>query len=439
MSDRKRSPDSDLLGQQGINLIEEILLDMGHLWNPSGPLEYGIDGHIELRDARAQEPLNRHLDAQSKARTSFTAETDQGFEFLCKASDIDYWMRDDCPVLLICSHPKTREAWFIVVTDWFADKERRAERRVFFDKHRDRFDASKAAELLRLAERREPILHRRPAAPPEQLLTNLLPIIGLSDRIWSAPCDCRTTGQVGELYDTSPGPRPSDYLLRDDRLYSLRDPRSRRLSVVCDAEETESFDARDWSESSDRKLTRYWADLLRRTLLQQVKPQLQWRPDRRVFYFAAPDPLEELSIQGPAGARLVVKVEHYLHKKTGEQRVSYVRHQAFRPGFLRADGRWHLEIEPDYLFTTETGRAHWRGDELLAGIKRFDRNDAVVGHLKMWEHLLSRPASLLDEEPALLTFGSLVCVEVPVGIDDALWRGAAPGPKTIDGQEELAA
>ena len=36
-------PDSELSGQKGINLIEQVLLDMGFLWHPPGPLDAGIE------------------------------------------------------------------------------------------------------------------------------------------------------------------------------------------------------------------------------------------------------------------------------------------------------------------------------------------------------------------------------------------------------------
>jgi hypothetical protein len=99
-----------------------------------------------------------------------------------------------------------------------------------------------------------------------------------------------------------------------------------------------------------------------------------------------------------------------------------------------------LEIEPDYLFTYDGERESYRAEEYMAGIKRLDKNLAVVGHLRMWEYLLTRPPSLLHPEPGLLTFGDLRTVDVPVGIDDALWRGKDPGNDDgTPGQEELAA
>ena len=434
----KVSPDSELTAQQAINLIEDLALDMGFLWHPPGVFDHGIDGRIELRDARAKQPLNRHLGVQSKARARFTAENDDRFEFLCEEADIDYWMRAEEPVLLVCSHPSTREAWSVCVSDWFTDGERRASRRVVFDKASDRFDVERAVELLRLGTRTEPALHRRLPAPPEKQLTNLMPILEYGSWLWSAPTDAFDHRQVHARYNEVGGPRASDYLLRDGRLYSLRDPRSCSLRHVCDTAGVDQEPVRAWSESGDSRLRRYWVELLRRNLLHQLKRRFGWHRGRGLFYVRAPDPLAELSVEGPNGKRLGVKVEYYIDKRDGEQRVAYVRHQAFRPGFEYIDGRWHLEIVPDYLFTFDGEHESRRADEKLAGIKKREKNLAVLGHMRMWEHILMRPPSLLTDEPPLLLFGPLLTIEVPVGLDDALWRGKVADDGGT-GQEELAA
>lgn len=440
MATEKKSPDSELLAQQGVNLIEEEVLGMGFLWHPAGPFDHGIDGRLELRDVRSKTPLNRQIGVQSKARTRFTAESDEGFEFLCEEADVDYWTRSDVPVILVCSHPKERGAWFCCVTDWFADRQRRADRRVVFDKRHDRFDSSRAMDMFRLAERREPVLHRLEPPPPESQLTNLLPILQHGGEVWDAKARCSTVAEANEIYESAHGPRASDYLLRSGRLYSLRDPRSCSLEALVDADDVAGFSSSEWSDSDDPVDRRHWAELLRRTLLQQLKRDLWWHPERHLFYFACPEPLVEVSIEGPNGRRKVVKVKYFYDKRLREERLAYIRHHAFRPGFRRIDGRWYLEIESDYLFTSDGRRESRRAAEYLAGIKRLDRNLAVIGHLKMWAHLLTRPPSLLAAEPPLLTFGELVTVEVSPGIDDQLWQGkATPRIMEITGQEELAA
>jgi hypothetical protein len=435
----KQMPDNQISAQMGINLIEEVVLAMKFLWHPAGAFDAGIDGRIELRDTRLGYPLNRHVGVQSKAWARFTAETDDSFEFLCDTADIDYWLRSRDRVILVCSHPETREAWFVCVTDWFADAERRAARRVFFNKISDRFDSSRSAALLHLAERDEPLIVRLPPAPPEDLVSNLLPIVHCSDRIWAAPALVDDHEEAQRRYAAVGGSRASDYLLRDKQLYALRNPGESPLGHLCDVGRARSFPASRWSSAEDPALRRYWTELLRRALLQQTKHLLRWQPLNHLFYFPAPDPLDSVFVEGPNGPRQVIKVDRYFDKRCDEERLKYVRHHAFRPAFQAVDGTWCLAVEPDYLFTYDGERRNYRGDEYLAGIKRLDRNVAVLGQLRLWEHLLTRPPSLLRQETPLLTFGQLLSLSVGIGIDDAAWRGADADDPEIPGQQEIAA
>lgn len=57
---------TDIIGKQGINLIEKVCLEMGFLWHPTG-LEAGIDGYIEVRDHQSGAVTNCIVQVQSKA------------------------------------------------------------------------------------------------------------------------------------------------------------------------------------------------------------------------------------------------------------------------------------------------------------------------------------------------------------------------------------
>ncbi|ASC73673.1 hypothetical protein XM38_046450 [Halomicronema hongdechloris C2206] len=57
----------DITGQKGINVIEEIVLEMGFLWYPTGGVEAGIDGFIEIRDDVTEEVTNSIIQVQGKA------------------------------------------------------------------------------------------------------------------------------------------------------------------------------------------------------------------------------------------------------------------------------------------------------------------------------------------------------------------------------------
>ena len=79
----KKIHDSSI-GQQGVNLIERVVLGMGFAWYPSGGVEAGIDGTIEIRDAVTGEATNSIIQVQSKATANpFQAETERTFEFRC--------------------------------------------------------------------------------------------------------------------------------------------------------------------------------------------------------------------------------------------------------------------------------------------------------------------------------------------------------------------
>jgi len=85
----KKISQADIIGQQGINLIERTCLDMGFLWCPTG-LEAGIDGYIEIRH-ESGEVTSCIIQVQSKATDRpFEAETSAGFEFRCSQRDLDY-------------------------------------------------------------------------------------------------------------------------------------------------------------------------------------------------------------------------------------------------------------------------------------------------------------------------------------------------------------
>src|SRR5258705_9556726 len=98
MAVKKIHPNS-IIGQQGINFIEKIVLDMGFVWYPTGAIEAGIDGSIEIRDANSGEVTNSIIQVQSKStKGSFQAETADGFDYLCEENDLEYWLRGNAPV-----------------------------------------------------------------------------------------------------------------------------------------------------------------------------------------------------------------------------------------------------------------------------------------------------------------------------------------------------
>jgi hypothetical protein len=58
----------------------------------------------------------------------------------------------------------------------------------------------------------------------------------------------------------------------------------------------------------------------------------------------------------------------------------------------------------------------------LTGIKKLERNQAVLGETRMWAAFLCCEPNLLDQRDRILDFRELGVFEVGRGIDDELWR-----------------
>ena len=81
-------------------------------------------------------------------------------------------------------------------------------------------------------------------------------------------------------------------------------------------------------------------------------------------------------------------------KKSDPSQRAYCRHSAFKGYFLQLDGQWYLEITPTYHFTSDGYTENKFRAERLQGIKRLDRNPAVLGQLRSVADYLSRPRDL---------------------------------------------
>ena len=75
---------------------------------------------------------------QSKATEGvWRTENDQTFLWRADPEHIEYWTGSNQPVILVCSRPKTGEAYWRNVQEWASDPARRASGLVDFDKTRD--------------------------------------------------------------------------------------------------------------------------------------------------------------------------------------------------------------------------------------------------------------------------------------------------------------
>jgi len=421
----KRFTESARIGEAGMALIGMLVAEMGFIWHPRR-VDHGIDGEIELVSPNGA-ALNRVLLVQSKARERrFAGEDDSGFWWLCDESDIGYWLAGNAPVLLVCSHPDTREAWWVSVKQALADPAARSSRRVRFDKRQDRMDTSAAGRLLELALPVSEGVYLRPPPRPEILLSNLLRVDYMADVVWSAPTRVADRREGYErLRAAGPvaaGPVAADWVLWGGEVFSFRRLGDAPLAPLVDGPAKSTLTQELASSKSDdaRNLL---VQVCNRTLEDAHAHQLRWYGKHNYLYFRATEDLSPLTIKVDGGNGRTVFSVH--PSKRDPSRVAYYRHYALERQFLCLDGDWYLELNPTYHYTWKgVHNSRWAAG-YLAGIKRIEGHQAVRRLTTFWAGYLRglRAPSLFDRPPdARLRFGWLVEFPVDRGIDDAAWK-----------------
>jgi hypothetical protein len=407
----------------GIALCDRIVTEMGHIWHEK-KVDHGIDGEIELVDPASRGALNRVLWVQSKAQKAdnkFLRENDRSFAYRCRAVDIEYWLSGTAPVLLVCSHPDTGDAWFKDVRAAFADPARRRERMVDFDKQADRFDASIAAKLLGLGVPAETGIYLRPPPRAETLTTNLLHVEHLAEAAYFAPTKARGRGDAMARLVRGGHTPASDIVLKDGLVYSFRRLDEPPLDALADGPPDRlAVDELATSKSEDDQRLLVW--LMNGTLRELTHRDLRFHPERHYLYFRATSDLRERKVKAGPHARGRVVFRRYA-PPDGATWTAYYRHLALDARFISLDVDWYLALNPTYHFTSD-GREDCSFAGLLTkGIKQQEGHEAVRSTVKFWAHYLTASPSLFSGPPdSRLRFGRLATVDVAEGIDDAAWK-----------------
>lgn len=104
-------------------------------------------------------------------------------------------------------------------------------------------------------------------------------------------------------------------------------------------------------------------------------------------------------------------------------RFSYYRHHAFRPHFIRIEGKWYLEITPTYHYTRNGYRVSSFYESLVKGIKRLERSEAVFRQVMFWARVLQDNKSDFLEQRVYpyIRFGNLLEFQLDYGLQDDAW------------------
>jgi len=429
-------------GQQGINFIERVVLDMHCSWTPTGATEIGIDGYIELFDPASQQPLGKTLAVQSKVIAALTNDRENSFDYLCAERDLQYWLRGNMPVLLIVSRPDKEEAYWLSIKDFFNSAERVASRKAHFDKARQRFDKRSLPSLLQLGRSASEGLYLGPTPEPERLLSNLLHLEEFPDEIWIADTTYRRPQELWPLLNDHRPRIGSDWLLHESKVYSFQDLSVGPWATVCDQGTCESFATREWAFSAEQDRRRRFVELLNRTIKDQLYPDVRFFPATDCFAFAATlesAPVKRFyrSVKRRSAMTVVMK---YKRKSRDGREFTWLRHLAFRRQFRLFEERWYLEITPTYVFTWDGVHLDRFHEQRLKRIKIIEGNRAVLAAVLFWsDYLKARKDLLYTSSPQKLSFGELASTDICVGLDDAAWGsdGDAALEKSADQPDDL--
>jgi len=403
------------VGDAGMQLIHHSVGTMGFIWRPHPEADHGIDGEIEAVDTLSRVALNQRILVQSKASNlPFPGETDKAFHFDFPPADVEYWDNGNLPVVIVCSHPVTNEAWWAPSTRAERSSKRRTVR-VSFDKVRDRFDASAAGLLLDLAANTSAPAAAMPIARRERLVSNLIRVEHLPSTIWAAPTWITNPGQVHAHLGTA-NRHFNSWALDSRTLYTFQDPSETALAQIIDGS-IEQFDVDEWAGSKDSDVQRRFVRLLNGTVGDMTSADLR-RHKRGYLYFRPTDDLKPLTVRVGASRRTVF--DRYVHPDD-ESKVRNYRHYGLYVSFINFASRWFAELEPTYHYTGDGYRDLPWGSDLLKGIKRMEKNSAVRQLVEFWASYLRPTNGIFDERP-LIGFGELVSFEVERGIDDKAWK-----------------
>jgi hypothetical protein len=437
----KKLSQNQITGQRGEFLVGDRTLAMGFGFDATNRLETGIDGFLELRDPQTGQTLARWIGAQVKTTDSdaYVREDDAGFEYLLKPDDLTYWRGANIPVIIVLVRLSDSSMYWKPVDAGIAGEPRRLQ----FDKAQDRFDKNAADRVAALCIDRDRLgSHVPPMQSGETVHLTMVRVILPTEIFVGSLLFASGRDATRELVGVDPH-APFDWVIRDRRFLSFRDPRGTSLTEIVDEGSVEAVETELVGLTDDIDDEYMFVDLMGRTLSAQLDKELSYDREGRSLFFRAQGQnhgrkYRYRSLVNETSAEVV----SVWRAKDG--RVGSVRHHAFVPRFQRIGDEWYLSITPTFIFTRDGFRPHHNAGALVAGKKKREKNGAVRGQFIMWRHLLIKsgePAVDLlskgtDRTP-LLQFEALDPVVMPLAVPEDAWRLSDPNASNMIDQEWL--
>lgn len=440
----KKLTANQILGEIGENAVKGRFLSMGFQFDGRSRLEAGIDGIAEVMDEGR--PLARMIAVQVKATEGgrYASETDDGFAYLLRRNDLDYWKGSNLPVIIVL-HRRSDDSFYWKEVPRGEDQ---TDRRLQFDKAADVLDSGSVNRLAALTVPKAGFgYYVPPLGGGEEALVNILPITMPTDIFTaSTPYDGRKAAAVLMGLDE---PARFDWIIRGGMFWSFHDPRTSCCSEIVDLDQVVAIDTEDLAFHDDVDEQNKFMHLLRETLRHQTRDDLYFSKTGKYLYFRAlhADTQRNFAYES-SKKKTDADVVAVTMNDRDEGRVSFVRHHAFIPRFERLAGQWYVIITPTYHFTTNGFSPHPHPSALLAGKKRLDKSAALRGQVIMWHRFLTQAdrdaernavglfAEVRSVEPRLV-FGAPPAVQLETRVPEDGWGGGKKKVEAPETQEGL--
>ena len=418
----KKLTRNQLQGDGGVHRFAVRVGDSGLAFHPTGALDAGIDGFIELRDPETGEVKAQYIAAQLKTVQKLAEDTGETFSFRVEERDLEYWLNANTPVILVVVNPDTELVCWKSIQSYFQDPDRKRSRKVVFVRHEDEITPQTVGKLVALvAGFARPGVVTPSMRVEEELETNLLRA-SFPHRLNIASIEGNAS-EVREALKRRGERPPIDWIVDGDRLVTFRDLEDPLFEIACDQGNIDQIETLDWAEADGEASKRLFVRLLGLCLGERVRERLVFDRGRRYYFFKG-NPQKrgkrDFTFTDARGdSKRTVVSQHGLNKV--KRAPSYLRHAAFVPRFLELDDEWYLSVEPTYHFTRDGFEESDYASEYLKKIKEIERNSNLRGHLRMWRALLTERGDMLRSEYPFLSFDPLEPLTHQYGVPDELW------------------
>ena len=108
--------DTDQISRRGLSLLQQVVLDAGHIFRAQLESDFGVDAHIEIKEG--SKPTGRLIAVQVKSGSSyFSREEETGFWHSISDRHMELWLNHSLPVILVLCDVQTKICYYEIVTN----------------------------------------------------------------------------------------------------------------------------------------------------------------------------------------------------------------------------------------------------------------------------------------------------------------------------------